>query len=134
MEKNKIEILTDKKYSGRLTGSSGNDDAAIFIQSIFKNYNLQPLDSNYRETFNVTTPISNNTKASLTIRDKNKIIHEYCYGTDFKENMLSFKSSNAIFTNDDNVEILTDSIIITQKRIILYLQVRKAPNVHMQVQ
>ena len=114
--KNNIQILTDKKYSGRLTGSLGNNDAAIFIENIFKDYNLQPLDSNYREIFNVTTPIRNNTKASLTIKDRDKIIHEYCYGTDFKENMLSFKSSNAIFTNEDNVEILTDSIIITQKQ------------------
>lgn len=112
--KNNIQILTDKKYSGRLTGSLGNDDASIFIEDKFKSYNLQPFDSNYREIFDVITPISTNTLPSLTISYKDKIIHQYCYGTDFKENMLNFKSSNALFTKADNVEILTSSIIITQ--------------------
>ena len=112
--KNNIQILTDKKYSGRLTGSSGNDNASIFIENAFRNYNLQPLKSNYRENLDVITPIINNTTPSLTISFKDKTINQYCYGTDFKENMLNFKSSNAIFTKEDNVEILTDSIMITQ--------------------
>lgn len=112
--KNNIKILTSEKYAGRLTGSSGNNDASIFIENNFKKYNLQPLNTKYRESFNVVTPVTNNNIPSLTITSKGKIIHEYSYGTDFKENMLNFKSSDAVFTKSDNVEILTNSIIITQ--------------------
>ena len=112
--KNNIEILTSEKYAGRLSGSSGNDAASIFIENTFKNYKLKPLDSKYRESFDVVTPVTNNNKPSLTITSNEKVIYDYSYGRDFKENMLNFKSSEAIFTRADNIEILTNSIIITQ--------------------
>lgn len=112
--KKNIKTLSSDKYEGRLAGSPGNDEASSFIENEFKSYNLQSINSNYKESFDVITPISNNKTPYLIITSNGKKIHEYSYGTDFKENMLSFKSSEATFTKNDKVEILTSSIIITQ--------------------
>ncbi len=112
--KKNIEILSSKEYAGRLTGSPENDSAAQFIENNFKDFGLQPLDGKYQEYFNVISPVRNNNTADLRITSAGKIIRQYSYGTDFKENMLSFKSSSADFTKSDYVEILTSSIIITQ--------------------
>ncbi|WP_294405199.1 M28 family metallopeptidase [uncultured Clostridium sp.] len=112
--KNNIEILTSEKYAGRLTGSTGNYSASILIENTFKDYKLKPFDSKYRESFDVITPVTNNNTPSLTITSNGKVMNDYSYGNDFKENMLNFKSSEAVFTKEDNVEILTNSIIITQ--------------------
>lgn len=112
--KKNIEILSSKEYAGRLTGSPENDSAAQFIENNFKDFGLQPLDGKYQEYFDVISPVRNNNTADLRITSAGKIIRQYSYGTDFKENMLSFKSSSADFTKSDYVEILTSSIIITQ--------------------
>lgn len=112
--KRNIEILTSEEYAGRLTGSPENNTVSSFIENQFKNYNLNPLNTSYIESFNVITPIRNNNTPSLFITSNGEIIHSYEYGIDFKENMLNFKSSEATFTKSDNVEILTHSIIITQ--------------------
>ena len=112
--KRNIEILTSEEYAGRLTGSPENNTVASFIEDQFKNYNLKPLNTSYSESFNVITPVKNNITPYLLITSNGQPIHNYEYGIDFKENMLNFKSSEATFTKFDNVEILTNSIIITQ--------------------
>ncbi|WP_455790686.1 M28 family peptidase [Clostridium butyricum] len=112
--KNTIEILSSDEYEGRLAGSPGCDAASSYIENTFKTLNLKPINSNYKESFDVVTPIPNKKTPYIIITSNGKVIHEYSYGTDFKENMLSFKSSEATFTKSDNVEILTSSIIITQ--------------------
>ena len=112
--KNTIKILSSEKFAGRLTGSPENNATSSFIEDKFKNYSLNPLDTSYSESFNVTAPVRNNSDPYLIITKDGKPIHKYKYGTDFKENMLNFKSSEATFTEYDNITILPYSIIITQ--------------------
>ena len=126
--KKTIETLTSKQYAGRLTGSDESTAASLFIEEQFKNFNLKPFDNeSFRESFDVITPVRNDNIPSLLITSNGKIIHNYEYGRDFKENMLSFKSSEAVFSSFDNVEILTDSIIITRddKKYLFKVNINK---------
>ncbi|AQS08457.1 aminopeptidase YwaD precursor [Clostridium saccharobutylicum] len=110
--KNTIKILTSDKYEGRLTGTVGNFETSNLIEESFKNDNLSSLNNSYKESFEVTTPIKNNDYPKLTIQSGTKIIGEYKYGTDFKDDMLNFRTTNVTFTKDDIVEIYVNSIII----------------------
>lgn len=110
--KDDIKILTSDKYEGRLTGSFGNYEISNLIEKYFKDNNLTPLNNTYRESFEVITPIKNNNYPKLIIKSDTKTIGEYEYGTDFKDDMLNFRTTNVTFTKDDIVEIFLSSIII----------------------
>lgn len=109
-----IKYLSSDEFQGRLTGSYGCEKASIFIENYYKNYKIRSLNNNYKESFNIITPILNNTEPQLLLKDKNKIIKEYKYGIDYKEDLTNFRTSSAEFSNSDDICASINSILITK--------------------
>ena len=110
--KDNIKLITSDEYEGRLTGSTGNDKMSFIIENSFKGSKLTPLNNTYRESFNVTTPMKNNTKPQLIIKSDSEILQDYKYGVDFKEDMTNFRTPNVTFTNKDRIDIFENSFLI----------------------
>lgn len=121
--KNNIEYLSSNKFKGRLTGSDSNNAVAKEIMKEFISYGLEPLDNSYLEKFTVNTPVFTGGECSIKIMDNGNIIKELKPGTDFKEDMLNFKSSSAEITKNDKISIFPKSILIEQgnKKYIFYV-------------
>lgn len=115
--KNNIGYLSSTKFKGRLAGSKENDDAAKEIENLFKDYNLKPLGKDFREGFNVMTPVYTGKSSSLRITKGETIIKEYTLGEDFKEDMLNFKLSKAQFSKDDEHEIYQRTIVFHKNNL-----------------
>ncbi|WP_243159414.1 M28 family metallopeptidase [Clostridium sp. SM-530-WT-3G] len=111
---NNIKYLSSDKFEGRLTGSYGCEKTSDFIENYYRNYNINSLNNNYKESFNMITPILNNTKPKLILKNQNKIVKEYKYGVDYKEDLTNFRTSNAEFSNSDDICASINSILITQ--------------------
>ena len=111
---NNIKYLSSDEFEGRLTGSYGCQKASDFIENYYKKYDIKALDDNYKESFNVITPILNQTEPKLTIKNHDKIVKDYKYGIDYKEDMTNFKTYNAEFSESDDIYASMNSIIITQ--------------------
>ncbi|AOR22623.1 M28 family metallopeptidase [Clostridium taeniosporum] len=120
--KDNIKIISSDEYEGRLTGSTGNEKAADFIEDWFKNIDLTPLNENYKESFYVNTPFTNGNKPSFKILNKGKILHEYKYGIDYKEDLLNFNESSVTFNKDDTINIYRTSLTINHdgKKYLFY--------------
>lgn len=112
--KNNIALLTSDQFEGRLTGSEGCAKASNFIESSFKSSNLIPYGKSYKESFNVLTPVLNNTEPQLVIKNNGKIVKSYIYGSDYKEDMTNFRTSTACFSDSDDVYASLNSIIINK--------------------
>lgn len=110
--KKNIKLITSNEYEGRLTGSTGNHKISSIIENSFKEFKLTPLNNTYRESFNVTTPVQNNMKPQLIIKNNSEILRDYKYGVDFKEDMINFRTSNVTFTNNDKIDIFESSFLI----------------------
>lgn len=110
--KDNIKLITSDEYEGRLTGSTGNNKMSSVIETSFKKYKLTPLNNNYRESFQVTTPMANNTIPELTIKSGSNVINNYKYGVDFKDDMINFRTPNVTFTKEDKVDIFENSFLI----------------------
>lgn len=109
-----ISFLTSNQFEGRLTGSNGCTRASDFIEDSFINSKLIPYSSSYKESFNVLTPVLNNSEPKLIIKNKDKIVKSYVYGVDYKEDMTNFRTSNAEFSGSDEIYASVNSIIINK--------------------
>ena len=115
--KNNIEYLSSTDFKGRLTGSDENYNVGSHIEDAFKEYKLKPLGKDYKEGFNVMTPVSKNTSCSLKILNGESTIKEFKLGEDFKEDMLNFKDTSIQFTNEDKINLYQKSISITKGNV-----------------
>lgn len=125
--KNNIEYLSSNKLEGRLPGSKSNKEVAMEIKKEFIDYGLKPLDNSYVQEFKVKCPVYTGDNCCLKIMDKESIIKEFKVGTDYKEDMLNFKSSTATITNADKISIFPKAILIEQgdKKYIFYVTFEK---------
>lgn len=96
-----IEFLSSDKFKGRLSGSSENGEVAEYIKSSFNNTGLKPLSSDFFESFNVKYPSHLKEMPLLQVKSGNKVVKEYTYGSDYKEDMLNFKSNTVSFNKHD---------------------------------
>lgn len=124
--KENIRLLASDTYDGRLPGSKGNILATEIISKIFKDNSLLPLNDTYKESFNVTTPIFNNTDPYLKIFYDDGYEESLKYGTDFKEDMINFRKTNFTFSSYDKINIFSNYIEVKNNagKFIFYL----APN------
>jgi hypothetical protein len=115
------EHLSSKEFKGRLTGTPENRAAAEYIKDWFVQNNIKPYYDDYYESFEVLYPQKLDKSPYLRIKDSSgNIIHEYKYGTDYKEDMINFKKNYVLFDglssriiNDEIIQIKdgTDSFI-----------------------
>lgn len=111
-----IDYLSSDRLQGRLPGTLENRIAEQYVKSQFKNYKLQPLDKNYLQSFKIKYPskIYNKTPYLNVVDKNNRVVKEFKYGKDYKEDMLNFKENNITFTKD-NCNFSSDGIRATAK-------------------
>lgn len=126
--KNSIKLITSDEYEGRLTGTDGNYRLSSLIENSFKNSKLIPINNTYRQSFKTTVPEKNTTAPKLTIKNDSRILHDYKYGVDFKEDMINFRTSNVTFTNKDRVDIFESSFLIKHdnRNYLFYVSLDKS--------
>jgi aminopeptidase YwaD len=101
-----IREISSSEYGGRLTGDKGNIKTQEYIQKYFKTIGLEPLGDNktYLQEFDIVVP-SLNGNCYFKVLDKNKkVIKDYIYGTDFKENPYG-ASTNGIVNGTARVKL-----------------------------
>ncbi|ASW44037.1 M28 family metallopeptidase [Clostridium isatidis] len=119
--KNNIALFSSETYEGRLPGTKGNLLVGEIIRNNFQTNNLVPLNEDYKESFKALCPVKENSSASIKILSEDKIIEELKYGTDYKEDMLNFRSNTITFSKDDKINIYTNSFeVITDNGNCLF--------------
>lgn len=99
---NTIDFLSDEHFKGRLTGTIENREVEEYIRLKFIENDLKPFLGNYEQTFKVSYPCKIKGNPYLTVTDSNgKIVKEFIYGKDFKEDMLNFKSNKVTFNKNN---------------------------------
>lgn len=121
--KNNIEYLSSKKFNGRLCGTDENERAADEISNVFENYNLTPLQDNYKEAFTATVPSFNGEETSLKLLNEESVVKNFTLGKDFKEDGLSFKNNHVTFTKEDKINIYYDFFTIEKDNLIYVFKV-----------
>lgn len=121
--KENIRLLSSDTYDGRLPGSKGNILATEIINKTFKDNGLLPLNDTYKESFNVTAPVFNNTDPYLKIFYDNGYEESLKYGVDFKEDMINFRKTNFTFSFYDKINVFSNYIEIQNGtgRFIFYV-------------
>jgi hypothetical protein len=106
-----VEYLSSSDFKGRLSGTLENRMASEFIKSQFLKNDLNPYRGSYSDSFKTKFPKKSNNSPFLRIVDnKGKLITEYKYGTDYKEDMLNFKNNTVSFNNKNPHYFSEDSI------------------------
>lgn len=114
MVKSNINYLSSDRFKGRMAGTFENELAAAYIRSEFIKNGLKPFDTSYYESFNVTYPEAISGTPYLNVIDKQgQTIKQFIYGTDFKEDMLSFKRNNVTFNKNSDITYTDNFIKIT---------------------
>lgn len=112
---NNIKKYSSEKYKGRLAGSLENDETSMELKQYLQCQKLKPLNGNYFDGFTTDIPAKIQGLPYLKIVDNSgNIIKEYNYGTDYKEDMLNFKSNSFTFNNKDEIG-LKDHILQIKK-------------------
>jgi hypothetical protein len=110
-----IEYLASPVFKGRLAGTVENRMVAEYIKSQFQKSNLEPYRGSYSDSFKTKYPKKINGSPYIRVVDsKGKLITEYEYGKDYKEDMLNFKNNTFSFNNanphyfsEDSMQILS---------------------------
>lgn len=110
--KNNIEYLSSNKFNGRLTGTKENERAAQEINSMFKEYGLTPLTSDYLEDFKVNAPVYSGEKSSIRLYNGSTLVNDFTLGEDFKEDGINFKKASIVFSKEDKIDIFPSSFSI----------------------
>lgn len=76
---NHVETLTSERYMGRLTGSEGNENALLYIESYFEEIGLESAFENgiYRQEFSVLVPQIERTPEFKIYDSNNRIIKSF---------------------------------------------------------
>lgn len=121
---NYISYLSSDSLKGRLAGTIENAVAAQYVKEQFQMADLVPYKGSYYEDFSVKYPNKINNKPYLKIYNQNKqLIEEFNYGTDYKEDMLNFKTNNISFNKNNKVTSSDCTIQVTKgtDRVIFYV-------------
>ncbi|MDT8715567.1 Zn-dependent exopeptidase M28 [Clostridium sp. 19966] len=114
-----IEYLSSEKLGGRLAGTLGNTEASVFVRDWFKKNGIEPLTKDYMESFEVLAPKKLNGSAYLKIvNSSGAAVHQFKYGTDFKEDMLNFQSNSINFNKKDQIHQDKGFITVAQNNKI----------------
>jgi Zn-dependent M28 family amino/carboxypeptidase len=109
--KGDIEYLSSNVFKGRLSGTIENKMIAQYIQSRFQKNRLSPYKGSFYQKFQTQYPKKNDKLPHLKVLDKNgKTIIDYKYGTDFKEDMLNFRTNLIRFDKSNSPKFNTDAI------------------------
>ena len=99
-----INYLSSDVFKGRLAGTFENKICAAYIRDQFKQNGLKPYTKDYYENFPVTFPKLLPGKPFLKVfNNKGNLIKQYVYGTDYKEDMLSFKQNKICFNYNNKI-------------------------------
>ena len=119
--KDDIKHLSSDDFKGRLCGSTENEQVKSEIQNCFQNYNITAFSNTYEDKFTLIVPTKNSSNLSLNITDDNdKIIKQLSPGIDYKEDLLNFRTTHVKLSKKDDIQILSNSIVIN-KNNKLYL-------------
>lgn len=112
--KKNIEYLSSEELQGRLPGSIENLEAANFIKDKFVENKINPFNKNYYHKFPTLYPEKLKEKPYLRIiNNENKLIKEYAYSKDYKEDMLNFRKNKTTFNKSDNISFNNDFFTVT---------------------
>lgn len=118
-----ISYLSSDYFKGRLAGTLENTEAAKYIKDSFVNSKLLPYMGNYYETFSCLYPETIGSSPYLLINDKKgTTIKTYNYGTDYKEDLLNFRSNNFEISDKSSLYSINNCSAISAQsgRFILY--------------
>lgn len=105
-----ITLLSSSTYNGRLSGTAENEKVAEYIETSFKENNLQPLDKDYKENFTLNCPIKDTSDPYLYISKNGSIVTTLKYGEDYKEDGINFNKNTITFDKNDILKINTFTI------------------------
>ncbi|WP_010233273.1 M28 family metallopeptidase [Clostridium arbusti] len=104
--KENINYLSSDTFKGRLAGTFENEQASAYIKSEFKKNGIKPLNKDYYENFKVIYPEKISGAPYLRVINKQgQTIKVFNYGTDFKEDMISFKQNRTSFSKGSSVTV-----------------------------
>lgn len=119
-----IKYLSSEHFKGRLAGTFENEEAEFYIRGQFIKNGIQPLGKSYFEEFTAACPSRINGMPFLKVVTANgDVVHEYKYGTDYKEDMLCFRSNSFTFSKALKPYMSNNSIAITngKNKYIFYV-------------
>ena len=106
-----IKYISSDQFKGRLPGTLENAEIATYVNTEFKNSGLEPYKGREFQNFKVLYPKKINSSPYLRVLDKDgKIVKEFIYSKDFKEDMLNFKSNSLTF-GKSNVKAIKDGYL-----------------------
>lgn len=124
-----IKYLSSEGFKGRLAGTFENEEAAVFIENQFKNNGIAPFLGSYFQSFNEVYPVRTEGIPYLKVTDpEGTPIKEYIYGTDYKEDMLSFRSNSFSFSRKSKLYMAEDSLGIQSdnNKYVFYVSPRNS--------
>ena len=93
-----IKYISSDQFKGRLPGTLENAEIATYINSEFKNNGLKPYKGSEIQKFKVLYPKKINGSPYLKVLDSHgKVVKDFVYSVDFKEDMINFKSNKLTF-------------------------------------
>lgn len=113
---NTINFLSSDSLKGRLTGTLENKEVEQYIKLQFIENNLKPFMGEYTQSFKIKYPYRLESTPYLTVSDdEGKVIKEFIYNKDYKEDMLNFRSNKFSF-NKRNPQINSEGNVIQIKQ------------------
>lgn len=106
-----IKYISSDQFKGRLPGTLENQEVAIFINTEFKNNGLASYKGKEFQNFKVMYPKKIKNSPYLKVTDREgKAVEDFIYSTDFKEDMLNFRSNHLTF-DKSNVKAKKDNYL-----------------------
>ena len=106
-----IKYISSNHFKGRLPGTLENAEIANYINSEFKNNGLKPYKGSEIQNFKVLYPKKINGSPYLKVLDSHgKVVKDFVYSVDFKEDMINFKSNNLTF-GKSNLSIIKEDYL-----------------------
>ncbi|MBZ9685102.1 M28 family metallopeptidase [Clostridium estertheticum] len=108
-----IKYISSDHFKGRLPGTLENAEIATYINSEFKNNGLKPYKGSEFQSFKVLYPKKINKSPYLKVLDsKGRVVKDFVYSVDFKEDMLNFKINNLTFVKSNINAIKENSLVV----------------------
>lgn len=99
-----INYLSSDSFKGRLSGTKENLEVADYIKSEFQNFKLIPYEGHYLDSFKTPCPVRLEGSPKFYIENKSgEVINVFQYGLDYREDMLNFKKSIFVSSNEDKI-------------------------------